>query len=108
VRASAHSGPAGDGHCGDTSKIDAGHTGNCESYCTLLAAACPAQFAAEMGDAEQCMATCIGIDEADPESKYTIAKAKLSTGLSCRILYSARALADDTACTAAVGGDPCQ
>jgi hypothetical protein len=103
-----HSGPSGDGHCGDTSKVADGHTGNCESYCTLVAAACPNEFDATLVDAEQCMATCITLDEAEPESKYSVAKAKDSTALSCRILHAARAFADATACTAAVGGDPCQ
>jgi hypothetical protein len=107
-----HSGPAGDGHCGhdqvneDTGELE--FSANCEAYCTLLAAACPAQFDAEMGDQEQCQASCLPLDESAAESKYTLARAKASTGVSCRILHTARAFQDDSACPAAVGGDPCQ
>jgi len=52
----SHSGPLGDGHCGhDDAK--AGTTGNCESYCRLVAAACPDDFkASSIGTPEKCMA----------------------------------------------------
>lgn len=103
-----HAGPSGDGHCGDTGWIAEGHTGNCESYCMLLAEACPDEFAAEMSDADQCMQTCLTLgNEAEPESKYSVARAKESTGVSCRILHTVRALRDPTFCAAALGGAPC-
>lgn len=102
-----HAGPTGDGHCGDISKVADGHTGNCESYCTLLAHACPSEFDASMGNAEQCMESCILLDEAEPESKYTVAKAKDSRALQCRVLHAARSYVDPTACASAIGGDPC-
>lgn len=103
-----HSGPTGDGHCGDASPVTDGHTGNCESYCTLAAAACPAQFEAELGDAEQCMAACVMLDEAERDAEYSVAAAKKSTGLSCRILQTARAFADPSSCDAAMGAAPCR
>lgn len=103
----SHSGPTGDGHCGDTSKVTTGHTGNCDSYCTLLAEACPTEFASEMVDAEQCMAQCVQLPEAAPDSKYSLANAAKSTGLSCRVLHTVRAFADETACAAAIGAAPC-
>jgi hypothetical protein len=104
----SHSGPTGDGHCGDTSKVETGHTGNCESYCALLAEACPTEFESEMVDAEQCMANCVELPEAAPDSKYSLVSAAESTGLSCRILQTARAFADATACAGAVGAAPCE
>lgn len=103
----SHSGPTGDGHCGDHGQVKDGHTGNCESYCSLLAAACPAEFTAEMGTAAQCMLECVQLDEAAPDSKYSLANAAKSTGLSCRILQTASAFADPTACLAAIGAAPC-
>jgi hypothetical protein len=107
-----HSGPAGDGHCGHDQRneetMELEFSANCEAYCILLAAACPAQFDAEMGDQEQCQATCLPLDESPAESKYSVARAKQSTGVSCRILHAARAFQDESACPAAVGGDPCQ
>jgi hypothetical protein len=96
----SHSGPTGDGHCG-------GPTGNCESYCTLLAAACPAEFAAEMVDAEQCLVTCAELDEASADSKYSTGDAQNSTGLSCRFLQVARAFGEPSACEGAIGGADC-
>lgn len=105
-----HSGPTGDGHCGDASTLEqaTGRTGNCESYCQLVEAACPAEFAAELTNADDCMQTCIGLDEADRDTRYTVASAKNSTGLKCRVLHAVRAFQDAEACGAAVGGDPCQ
>jgi hypothetical protein len=104
-----HAGPTGDGHCGDPSYVKDGHTGNCESYCKLVETACATQFAATLGNAEDCMTTCIGLDEAERDSGYTVATAKTSTGLNCRVLHTARALGgDDTACDAAVGATPCE
>jgi hypothetical protein len=103
-----HSGPSGDGHCGDSSKVDTGHTGNCDSYCKLLAAACPDEFESSMGSADACMATCVKVPEAAPDSKYTLESAKASKGLQCRILHVARAFEDKTACASAIGGDQCK
>jgi hypothetical protein len=102
-----HAGPTGDGHCGDPSLVSTGHTGNCESYCTLVKNACPAEFDAVLKNDQDCMAACVELDEADKESKYTVASAKKSKALKCRVLHAARAFQDDTNCDAAVGGDPC-
>jgi hypothetical protein len=97
-----HSGPSGDGHCGDHD------TGNCDSYCTLLAAACPDEFQTNMGSAAKCVAACSKLPEAAADSLYTLAKAKQSTGLQCRILHAVQAFEDKTACASAIGGDQCQ
>jgi hypothetical protein len=103
----AHSGPTGDGHCGHDD-ADTGYMGNCDSYCTLLAAACPTEFDNEMGTAEKCMETCIELPEAPADSKYSVTNAEASTGLHCRVLHTVRAFADDAACASAIGGDQCQ
>ncbi|HYP86946.1 MAG TPA: hypothetical protein VEQ59_02310 [Polyangiaceae bacterium] len=104
----AHSGPTGDGHCGDTRKPASGFTTNCESYCILAERACPDEFASELVDADGCMAACVELDEAGPESGYTVDKAKSSKGLDCRVLYTSRAFLDKTACESAVGGGDCK
>lgn len=103
-----HSGPTGDGHCGDKSQVTEGHTGNCESYCKLAAAACEADFTAKFGTADKCMEECVGLDEAAPDSKYTVMSAESSTGLHCRILHTVLAFKDTTACASALGDDQCQ
>ncbi len=104
----SHSGPLGDGHCGhDDAK--AGTTGNCESYCRLVAAACPDEFtASSIGTPEKCMAACVLLPEAAADSKYSLDNAKSSTGLDCRVLHTVRAFADKTACASALGGDQCK
>jgi len=103
----AHSGPSGDGHCGDASAVADGHTGNCDSYCQLLAAACPDEFQTSMGSADACMAQCIQLPEAEPNSLYSLANAEQSKGLQCRILHTVKAFEDKTACASATGGDQC-
>jgi hypothetical protein len=101
-----HSGPTGDGHCG-LDDLEQGHTANCDSYCQLLAAACPGEFDS-LGGTEECVKECIDLPEAPLDSKYSVANAELSTGLNCRILYTARAFADTTACASAIGNDQCK
>jgi len=103
-----HAGPTGDGHCG-SGKVEEGHTGNCEAYCTIVAAACPEEFATELGDADQCMAACIELPGAAADSKYSVATAEADKGgLNCRVLYATRAFESKTACASALGGDLCQ
>ncbi len=97
-----HSGPTGDGHCGDIV------TGNCDSYCQLVASACPDELAESIGDTKACLAQCAELPEHERDSLYTIDSAKESTGLHCRVLHATRAFADKSACAAAVGGDPCE
>jgi hypothetical protein len=107
----SHSGPSGDGHCGDHGKVADGHTGNCEAYCALSAKACNVAFKAKFGDADTCMAECIKLPEAEPDSKYTIATAEESKGLKCRTLHATRALADPTAvgeCLSVFGEGDCK
>ncbi len=104
----SHSGPLGDGHCGHDN-ADEGTTGNCESYCRLVASACPDEFAASsIGSPEKCMADCVQLPEAVADSKYSLDNAKNSKGLDCRVLHTVRAFADKTACASALGGDQCQ
>ena len=96
-----HTGPTGDGHCGDIV------TGNCDSYCHLLSKACPTEFAT-FGDTETCLSECAELEESKRDSHYTIDAAEESTALHCRVLNVARAFSDESACSAATGGDPCQ
>lgn len=102
-----HSGPTGDGHCG---KDDAttGITANCQSYCKLLEAACPTEFVTTMIDTEQCLNSCKGLKKAAFDSLYAVQTAESSGGLNCRVLYTARAFEDPTACASALGGDRCK
>ena len=104
----SHSGPLGDGHCGhDDPK--AGTTGNCESYCRLVEAACPDAFAnSSIGTAEKCMQDCVTLPESAGDSKYSLVNAAKSHGLSCRVLHTVRAFGDKAACASALGGDQCQ
>jgi hypothetical protein len=97
----SHSGPTGDGHCGDLG------TGNCESYCALLAEACPLEFTAEMVNVDQCQLKCATLPEAKGDSKYSLTNAAKSKGLSCRVAHAASAFADPSACAAAIGAAPC-
>lgn len=104
-----HSGPTGDGHCGDSRSASKNeYTTNCESYCDLLAQACPSEFGDELGSAEGCMQACVELPEADPESHYSVESALASDGLNCRVLYTTRAFEDRKACASAVGGGDCQ
>jgi hypothetical protein len=102
-----HSGPTGDGHCGHDD-AETGETSNCESYCTLLAAACPEDFSTSMVDDASCRAACKDLPEAKADSKYSLLNAADSKGLSCRVLYTTRAFEDKTACASALGGDRCK
>lgn len=102
-----HAGPTGDGHCGqDDPKT--GDTANCVSYCQLALAACPEEFAAGPGTTEQCLETCKELPDAEADSKYAVSTAEGSEGLSCRVLYAARAFEDGAACASALGGDLCR
>jgi len=104
-----HSGPTGDGHCGDKGTVKDGHTGNCDSYCRLLANACTKEFDREFsGSLDQCKEECVGLPEADLDSKYTLPKALVSKGLQCRVLNTVRALTGADTCEAAFGGGDCQ
>jgi hypothetical protein len=102
-----HSGPTGDGHCGHD-KLDEGHTGNCDSYCQLVASACQTDFDNVWGSTEECLKECVDLAEAKAEAKYSLVNAENSTGLNCRVLYTARAFADPTACASALGNDQCE
>jgi hypothetical protein len=103
----SHAGPGGDGHCGPATQPPSGSTGNCESYCTLLAAACPEDFDAAFADRADCIAACTGLDGAGPDSKYSVG-AEPGATLQCRLLEVARAFAEPAACAGALGGSPCQ
>jgi hypothetical protein len=103
-----HAGPTGDGHCGDIRKAADGFTTNCESYCQLLAKACPTEFDDQMGSPEACMEACVELPEANAESHYTVGSAPDSKGLNCRVLYTTRAFLDSAACASAIGGDQCE
>lgn len=103
-----HSGPSGDGHCGDHGKVSDGHTGNCESYCLLAAKACSDDFKTNLTDAKTCMAECVKLPEAAPDSKYTLQSAEQSKGLQCRILHAVRALEDPTECASVFGEGDCK
>jgi hypothetical protein len=103
----AHSGPTGDGHCGDTRKPAEGFTTNCESYCLLVAQACPAEFESELGDEKDCMAACVELKGAAADTHYSSTGAENREGLDCRMVYTARAFLDPEACASAVGVGDC-
>jgi len=106
-----HTGPGGDGHCGSTATPDTGSTGNCESYCTLLEAACKSDFdqafpGTETAAQTACDADCAKIDGAAPNSGYSVAAS--GNNVQCRLLHVSRAFEDPTECAAAEGAAPCK
>lgn len=101
----AHAGPGGDGHCGTDNGV--GSTGNCVSYCRLLATACGEMFNATFGEQQACVLDCIGLPGASRDSGYAIGRAEGNT-LACRLLHVSRAFDDSSACPAAFGEAPCQ
>jgi hypothetical protein len=102
-----HAGPTGDGHCGqDDAKT--GDTSNCESYCRLVEAACPDEFTDALGSASECQKACKDLPEAGADSLYSVGDAENEKGLSCRVIYAARAFEDKTACASALGGELCE
>ncbi len=101
-----HTGPGGDGHCGSIATPDTGSTGNCESYCMLLAAACASDFSANFKDQATCDAACAQVTGAGPNSGYSIAAS--GDNVECRLLHTARAFEDPTECAAALGAAPCK
>jgi hypothetical protein len=103
----SHTGPGGEGHCGSTATPDTGDTGNCDSYCMLLAAACKSDFDQAFTDQTACALDCSKVDGAAPNSNYSIAAS--GDNVQCRLLHVSRALSDATECAAAEGkAAPCQ
>ena len=106
----SHTGPGGDGHCGDMA------TGNCESYCILAKAACNAvmpgvtpanTFDTTYGDLATCQKTCAKLPGAVHDSGYSL-DAK-GNNVQCLLLHASKALStpgDD--CAAALGAAPCK
>ena len=114
----AHTGPGGDGHCGSSLAPAKGVvTGNCESYCILLAKACasgiagldtPNTFAGSFASQAACQAACVDLDGAGPNSGYTVNPAPEGKTVQCRLLHASRALSKPLdECGAALGGAPC-
>jgi hypothetical protein len=102
----SHTGPGGEGHCGATTTPDSGDTGNCDSYCMLLAAACKSDFDTAFTDQAACALACTQVQGAAPNSGYSIAAT--GNNLQCRLLHVSRALSDSTECAAAEGAAPCK
>jgi hypothetical protein len=103
----SHTGPGGDGHCGPSAAAATGSTGNCESYCMLLSAACSADFNATYSGLDACELDCSKLDGAGDNSNYSI-RAN-GNNVQCRLLHVARALSTPTECAAAEGSaDPCR
>jgi hypothetical protein len=108
-----HAGPTGDGHCGQHAATDA-TTGNCESYCELLEAACKTDPGYKFASVTACEAACkvdLATKGAAPDSGYAIKDAQSGDTLKCRTLQAVRALTAMTtdACPAALGtAKPCQ
>lgn len=97
----SHTGPGGEGHCGSSALPESGSTGNCESYCMLLAKACKSDFDATFANQPACDLDCAKLDGAAPNSNYSIAAS--GNNVQCRLLYVSRALSDATECAAAEG-----
>lgn len=103
----SHTGPGGDGHCGEDEDEA---TGNCRAYCALLAASpCASLPGSLLGtDEEACLAECNDTPGAEIDSGYSVSTAGGSNTVACRLLNVSRALAGDTdACEAALGGGEC-
>ncbi|HEY5374398.1 MAG TPA: hypothetical protein VIK01_11985 [Polyangiaceae bacterium] len=106
----SHTGPGGDGHCGDMA------TGNCESYCILAKAACSATvpgvtltktFETTYINTAGCQKACAKLPGAVHDSGYSL-DAK-GANVQCLLLHASKALstpADD--CAAALGDAPCK
>ncbi|HEY1533342.1 MAG TPA: hypothetical protein VGF76_04975 [Polyangiaceae bacterium] len=106
----SHTGPGGDGHCGDMA------TGNCESYCILAEAACgatvpgvspTATFETTYLNSAGCQKACAKLPGAAHDSGYSL-DAK-GNNVQCLLLHASKALstpADD--CAAALGAAPCK
>ncbi len=105
-----HAGPSGDGHCGAYPE-DAEKSGNCESYCLLLEAACGEDPGYTFSSLEECQTTCesdFAETGAAADSGYSVDTATDDpASLQCRVLLAARALEDASACEGALGGAPC-
>jgi hypothetical protein len=104
----AHAAPGGDGHCG-SDEMD--KTGNCESYCILLAKGCATDFAAKYPTQADCQKACSAEPAsfgASRDSKYRIAEAASGNTLQCRLLHVSRALANPAECPSALGQGSCQ
>jgi hypothetical protein len=106
----SHTGPGGDGHCGDMA------TGNCESYCILAQAACSATvtgvpptatFETTYIDPAGCQKACAKLPGAAHDSGYTLTAT--GSNVQCLLLHASKALTtpgDD--CAAALGAAPCE
>lgn len=114
-----HTGPGGDGHCGSSAKPGVERvTGNCESYCILLQAACSmgtpgldaaASFEGTFPSEAACQEACGELDGAGPNSGYAVSPPPVGATVQCRLLHVSRALSKPlTECAAALGGAPCQ
>ncbi|WP_433934898.1 hypothetical protein AB3662_09810 [Sorangium cellulosum] len=106
-----HTGPGGDGHCGSADDPESGLTGNCESYCMLLEAACSEYLGESFPDPATCESECTLLTGAARDSGYSVASAEEGGNtLACRLLHVSRALelADPEECLAALGESPCQ
>jgi hypothetical protein len=105
-----HAGPSGDGHCGAYMEAE-NRSGNCESYCLLLETACGEEADYPFASQEDCESTCqedFAETGAADDSGYSVdTAAEDPSSLQCRTLHAARALTDDSACAAALGGAPC-
>jgi hypothetical protein len=83
-----HLGPGGDGVC---TAVPA--EGNCEGYCFMMAAVCPAEFATFSSDQDTCKTACLedfAEDGAAVASGYDLILAA-EGGLQCRMLNLSRA-----------------
>jgi len=114
-----HTGPGGDGHCGTADMPGPDSvTGNCESYCILLARACSADisdlatadtFEGNFKNQAACQQACGEVDGAGPNNGYSVATPPEGNTVQCRLLHVSRALSKPiTECSAALGGAPCQ
>lgn len=96
----SHAGPSGDGHCG----LDQGGAfGSCESYCLLLEQACASDFAGKFSSQLECMTDCVSLgDSGKADQGYDLLTAP-NKKVQCRILNTARALSEASACPQAMG-----
>jgi hypothetical protein len=111
-----HAGPTGDGHCGPD---------NCNSYCRIAQAACPAAFADAFGAAAgaelaACESSCLELPGARRDefalppgttARYRLEPPPTGNTVLCRSYHAVAALTnqgDPALCAAALGESPCR
>jgi hypothetical protein len=107
----SHTGPTGDGHCAVAATDTDRGTDNCDPYCQIAKAACPAEFKTAFGTTEDahelCHTECAKLSGAKANSGYSIEMPDGPT-VQCRVLHATRAFQNSAECAAAFGEEKCK